>query len=180
MDPRDGLDAAHDVRSWFVLVFGLVAAHGCGLSASYQKLANGDVRVECRGPLLPCLQPAADACADYGYDVVVAEERRVTTGSPPEQQQFVRSSATVRCRKAAPLVGGDPNVPPASSTASAPQPSPPAPRCVPGASQACATPTCTGAQVCVADGTRFGPCECPPAPVPSASSASSAPALDTK
>ncbi len=184
MDLRYGLHAARDARAWLVLAYGLAAARGCGLSASYQKLANGDVRVECRGPLLSCLQPAADACAEYGYDVVQAEERRVTTGSPPEEEQFVRSRATVRCRKSTPLVGRDSNVPLASSVAAAPAPSATAPRCVPGASQACATPTCSGAQICAADGTRFDPCECAPAPAPSASntpapSASNTPALDT-
>lgn len=171
MDFRFGLDAARDFRAWFVVLFGIVGARGCGLNAHYQKLANGDVRVECRGPLLPCLQPVADDCAEYGYDVLQAEERRETTGAPPEQQQFVRSEATVRCRKAKLLFGHDPNAPLASTSASAPALPAAPPRCVPGVSQACATPTCPGAQVCVADGTHFGACECAPSAAPSASSA---------
>jgi hypothetical protein len=176
MDLRPGLDAARDVRAWCVLLFGLAAARGCGLDAHYQRLANGDLSVQCRGPLLPCLQPAADACAEYGYDVVHAEERRETTGAQPEQQQFVRSAATVRCRGAKPLMGSERSLPLASASPPAPAPSASVPRCVPGASLACATPTCSGAQVCAADGTRFGPCECAPAAAPApAPTVSSAP-----
>ena len=117
------------------------------------------------------LQPAADACAEHGYDVVHAEERRETTGGSPEQQQFVRSEATVRCRNANPLFhfGHDASAPLASSAAPAPPPPATVSRCVPGASLACATPTCSGAQICAADGTRFGPCECAPPAAPSAS-----------
>jgi hypothetical protein len=172
MHLRIGLDSARDVRAWLVVSVA-VAAHGCGLNAHYQKLANGELRVECRGPLLACLQPAADACAEYGYEVVRAEERRVTTGAQPEQEQFVRSEAIVRCRKATPLLGHDPNAHVASAAPVAP-PNATVARCVPGASLACTTPTCSGAQVCAADGTHLGPCECAPSAAPSASNAPAA------
>ncbi|HTQ03632.1 MAG TPA: hypothetical protein VMI54_07235 [Polyangiaceae bacterium] len=161
-------------RTLAALALALVAAAGCALGAHTQKLANGDLEVACNGPLIPCLKPVTDTCTEYGYDIVRAEERHETTGSPPEQQTFVRSEATVRCRHAKPLFGHDPEVPAASA---APAPAAGPPRCVPGASQACATPTCSGAQVCVADGTRFGPCECAPPAAPSA--ANSAAPRDT-
>ncbi len=168
MNFRHGLEAPRDWRAWLVMLFAAGGARGCGLNASYQKLPNGDLRVACNGPLIPCLRPAADTCSDYGYDVVRAEERRETTGSPPEQQTFVRSEATVRCRQAKPLFGHDPNAAVASAAPAAAT----APRCVPGASLACVTPTCSGAQVCVGDGTRFGPCECAPASTSSAAAPS--------
>lgn len=162
---------ARERRAWLCIVLGAAAAAACGLNAHYQKLANGDLRVTCRGPLLTCLEPAADACDEYGYDVLSADERHETTGSSPEQETFVRSEATVRCRRATPLFGHDPNQPAASA---APSPSAGPPRCVPGSSQACATPTCTGAQICTADGTRFAPCECAPGAQPSGAATSGA------
>jgi hypothetical protein len=148
----------------FALTAGVVlvafGARGCAaLHPSVEQLANGDFHVACREPLAPCLVPVADRCAEHGFDVIYATERRQTTGAPPEQEMTVRSEATVRCRQAKPLVGPNPN---ASASAAAAPLGPP--RCVPGVSQACATPAgCMGAQVCTEDGKRFGPCVCAPA-----------------
>ena len=146
-----------------------LGACGCAIHPGFERLANGDLRVACNGPLAGCLSPVADACAEHGFDVVTATERRETTGAPTEQANLLHSEATVRCRRAIPLFGHDPNEPTAprvvivSGSASAMPAAPP--RCVPGTSQACAKTTgCSGAQVCVADGTHFGPCECAAAP----------------
>ncbi len=148
-----------------------LALRGCATHPGYERLANGDLHVACRAPLANCLLPVADACAEHGFDVVTATERHARTGAPTEQADMLHSEATVRCRRAVPLFGHDPNQPvapqvaavTASASASASRAGPP--RCVPGASQACAMTTgCSGAQVCVADGTHFGPCECAVAP----------------
>lgn len=153
----------------------LLVALGCAVHQGFDRLPNGDLHVACRGALANCLVPVAEHCAEHGYDVVSASEHRAATGSPPEQQEFVRSEATVRCRQGVPLFGRDPNKPQAPSvvvvTASASAAPAGPPRCVPGASQACAMTTgCSGAQVCVADGTHFAPCECAPAAAPPAPS----------
>jgi hypothetical protein len=155
------------------LALALLGACGCAMHPGFERLANGDLHVACRGPLANCLLPVADACAEYGFDVVAATERHARTGAPTEQADMLHSEATVRCRRAVPLFGKDPNAPVAPRIASV---APPAsarvaapPRCVPGASQACATTSgCSGAQVCVTDGTHFGPCECASAPISSA------------
>jgi hypothetical protein len=161
MNDRHGsrFEGARDWRAWLLVAFGVLGAHGCGVHAGYQRLANGNLHVECSFPLLRCLKPAVDACP-IGYDVVFAKERREITGSPPEQAEFVKSEAIVRCRESSPLFGHDPNQPvgPALAPAHVAMATPP--RCVPGTSQACTAPSCAGAQVCAADGTRFGPCEC--------------------
>lgn len=149
-----------------------LAARGCATHPGYQRLANGDLHVACRAPLANCLLPVADACAEHGFDVVTATERHARTGAPTEQADMLHSEATVRCRRAVPLFGHDPNqpVPPPVTVVTASASAAPAgpPRCVPGASQACAMTTgCSGAQVCVADGTHFGPCECAAGPASS-------------
>jgi hypothetical protein len=156
--------AARASRLFFVALLGL-GTRACAPHAGVDRLPNGDFHVLCNRPLAPCLVPLSDSCPDHGFDIVKASERREATGSPPEQQIYVRSEATVRCRSGKPVFGHDPNQPaPAASGAAGP------PRCVPGVSQACATPSgCSGAQVCAADGTHFAPCECaPPAAATSA------------
>jgi hypothetical protein len=160
-----------------VALLGL-GTRACALHVGVDRLPNGDFHVACKQELAQCLVPLSDQCPDHGYDIVQATERREATGSPPLEQTFVHSEATVHCRAGKPLFGRDPNQPVTPSVASA---AAGPPRCVPGVSQACATPSgCTGAQVCVADGTHFAPCECaPPAVAPSpASSAAPAPAPD--
>lgn len=167
----------------------LIGANACMPNTSYQRLPNGDLHLVCRDVrLTSCMLPAADACSDYGYDILSGQERREVTGSPPAQNENISSEATVRCRKAVPLLGADPNVPVPSAQlveASPPEPTdippPPeaapvmpasgAPKCVPGASVPCVTPACSGAQVCANDGARFEACQCstsapatPPAP----------------
>jgi hypothetical protein len=165
-------------------------AYGCSSQQGAKRLADGSYRVDCERPLLPCLEPAAKACEEHGYDVVSASEVRDRYGPSPWQLGVVKSSATVRCRatkRGFSFFHGEEPVPgpalsasaaPARSAvpAQAPAPVPPAPPgCVPGTSQACAAVSgCSGAQVCAADGRSFGPCECasrapvaaPPAVVP--------------
>jgi hypothetical protein len=143
-------------------------AYGCSSQQGAKRLADGRFRVVCERPLLPCLEPAAKACEEHGYDVVSASEVRDRYGPSPWQLGVVKSSATVRCRK--PKAGfsffhGEEPVPtPAVSASATPARSaaPPAPPgCVPGTSQACAAVSgCSGAQVCAADGRSFGACEC--------------------
>jgi hypothetical protein len=155
----------------------LLVAFGCAVHQGVDRLPNGDLHVACSGSLANCLVRVAEHCPEHGYDVVTGSEHREETGAPPEQQEILRSEATVRCRKSVPLFGRDPNKPSAPSvvvvTASASAAPSGPPRCVPGVSQACTMTTgCSGAQVCVADGSHFGPCEC-------AAAAASPPATST-
>jgi hypothetical protein len=177
LDPSGSFGAAAralpSTFSFLGLVLFAFGARGCAAHPGVERLANGDLYVACPGPLAPCLVPVADRCAENGFDVLQASERRETTGSPPESQQFVHSQATVRCRLPVPVIGRDPNQRLAPPVASAAPAGPP--RCVPGLSQACGTQSgCTGAQLCAADGTHFGPCECAPPPAAASSAAPSA------
>jgi hypothetical protein len=172
---RDGSSArAQALGSVLAVTFAAFGSRGCAMHPGFERLANGDLHVACNGPLANCLVPVAERCAEHGFDVVTASEHRETTGSPPEQQEILRSDATVRCRKAVPLLGHDPNKPAAPTVVVVSASAAPAgpPRCVPGSSQGCAmTSGCSGAQVCAVDGTHFGPCECAPAAASSASAA---------
>jgi hypothetical protein len=158
----------------------LLGVHACSMPAGLTRLNNGDYKVQCSGHLLPCLQPAATACGEHGYDILSAEERRDLIGPSPFQTEVLKSVAVVRCHTPKPLFGSGPEplpppsasgLPPAGASSKDPRsviaPAP-APRCVPGTSQACATPTCSGAQICAADGASFGPCECAPTVPPAA------------
>ena len=159
---------------FFAALFGL-GTRACALHVGVDRLPNGDLHVACKQELAQCLVPLSDQCPDHGYDIVNATERREATGSPPLEQIFVHSEATVHCRSGKPLFGRDPNQPAPAAVASASAAAAP-PRCVPGVSQACATPSgCTGAQVCVSDGTHFAPCACAPSAAVTTSASSSLP-----
>ena len=159
----------------------------CTALRGVERLQDGTLRAQCETPLSACLgqlEKETD-CERHGYDVLYAQERREQRGTADLPSLSVRSEAIVRCRQAVPLFGVDPNPPSparpratASSTPLSPAPpatahvtpapsSPAPPRCVPGASIACASVAgCVGAQTCATDGSRFGPCECPPAEAP--------------
>jgi hypothetical protein len=156
-------------RTLFVAAAAL-ALTACVTSSSMTRLDNGDYRVACGSRLLLCLEPAAKVCGEHGYDVVNAEERRELVGPSPYASEALKSSAVVHCHQPKALFGSEPlAAPPAarpSATPAAASALAPALRCVPGTSQACATPAgCHGAQLCAADGASFGACVCdaPPA-----------------
>ena len=159
----------------------------CTALRGVERLQDGTLRAQCETPLSACLAQLEKEtdCERHGYDVLYAQERREQRGTTDVPSVSVRSEAIVRCRQAVPLFGVDPNPPspalPGAASSSTPlSPAPPAtahvtpapsslapPRCVPGASVACASVAgCVGAQVCTTDGSRLGPCECPPAEAP--------------
>lgn len=71
--------------------------------------------------------------------------------------------------------GGEAPVTPAPAAASTKASANPAPRCVPGATQACVgAGGCSGGQACLKDGSGFGPCDCGPAPAAAAAPAPAA------
>jgi len=70
----------------------------------------------------------------------------------------------------APSVAG--SAAPSAAPSVAPSAAPSARACIPGATQVCVGPAaCRGGQVCLHDGSAFGPCDCGPAVTPAPASA---------
>jgi len=67
---------ASPAMKWLSLAAILLGVHACSLPPGLTRLNNGDYKVECSGHLLQCLQPAASACGEHGYNILSAEERR--------------------------------------------------------------------------------------------------------
>ncbi|MBN1606029.1 MAG: hypothetical protein JW940_05320 [Polyangiaceae bacterium] len=176
-------------RPGWQCLMGLLIAGGwaCTALRGVERLEDGTLRAQCGTPLSTCLEQLENEmdCERHGYDVLYAQERREQRGTVDLPSSSVRSEAIVRCRQAVPLFGVDPNppspAPPRAASPSTPLSSPPPatahvtpapsspapPRCVPGVSVACTSVAgCAGAQVCTNDGSRSGPCECPPAEAP--------------
>ena len=127
-----------------------------------------------------CISRADKVCGDDGYTIVSgATKKHLLGGSSSSYREMAESAEiTVRCgtEEAAPApeevkyVALPPRTddPPASVKAST---------CVPGATQVCVGPgACQGGQVCAADGSAFGPCDCGGAAAPAPAPAQPAPA----
>ena len=137
-----------------VAAVGACAAYKAGRT----KLADGSYKLTCGKPLAECLTDLTDVCKDHGYDVVSGQQTIRRNGVEPVDSEIIESEAIVRCRAPSTVFGAAP-APSASSAAV--QPRAGAQHCFPGSTQACLGPAaCQGAQVCAADGSRFGPCDC--------------------
>jgi hypothetical protein len=123
-----------------------------------QVQPDGSYRLACDTALATCLAPF-DKCR-HGFDIVRAIEERHRRGPEPAQET-VSSEAVLRCRELTMMFGKAAQSPavaaPAADKAAATA-------CFPGATQGClGSGACQGAQVCLASGTAFGPCDCGPA-----------------
>lgn len=146
-----------------VVVIGCFVFASCAMMRPHaiQVQQDGSYRVACDTTLSSCLAPF-DKCND-GFDVVRATEARQRMGPLPSAET-VNSEAILRCRRRTPMFGTGPQ-PPAPAAPSTDKAAAPAPACFPGATHACLGPgACQGAQVCLANGTAFGPCDCGTAP----------------
>ena len=123
---------------------------------------DGTYRVACDTPLAACLAPF-EKC-HHGFDVVRAREEHHRRGPEPAAET-VSSEAVLRCRLT--TARGEDQRPSGDKAAATTA-------CFPGATQSCLGPgACQGAQICAANGTAFGACDCgsgsagPAAPPPS-------------
>ncbi|HWP06377.1 MAG TPA: hypothetical protein VNN72_11570 [Polyangiaceae bacterium] len=113
-------------------LLGAFSVLACAAPVKLVPIAERTYQLECRQALATCLVRVQELCSSHGYDVLTATERRETSGASPVEGEYVKSSATVRCRVAVPVFGQDPNPPPppiastapASAPASAPPPNP--------------------------------------------------------
>ncbi len=137
----------------------LLLQAGCDALRTVRPTPLGDqtYQVTCPKALAQCLTSLDPVCPD-GYTVVRAEEKRERRGPTPWVVETYSSDAVVRCRDQASVFS---SAPPALVPPATPQPRPPGPGCIPGASQACVgRGGCAGGQICTADGQAFGPCDC--------------------
>jgi hypothetical protein len=145
----------------------LVLAAACASGSRRLLLADGSYELKCEGALSTCLMQMEKTCADNGYDVVRATEKRERVGPIDLGTEIVRSDAVVRCRKATTIFSVEAAPPPPVPAATdAPPPLPHAP--LPALSAAPA-PSATPPASAV-------PAPAAPAPAPPASVAPSSPA----
>ena len=132
-------------------------------------------RIRCEARLAECLLRVDSLCGEQSYDVIEARDERHRLGPKlgDAQSEFRRSSALVECRSDNPvLFGNDAEKQPETPTeklvlpargdaASAQGDAQKSTLCTPGSTQVCVGPAaCRGGQVCLADGSAFGPCDC--------------------
>jgi len=110
-------------------LLGAFSVLACAAPVKLVPIAERTYQLECRQALATCLVRVQELCSSHGYDVLTATERRETSGASPVEGEYVKSSATVRCRVAVPVFGQDPNPPPppiaSTAPASAPASAPP-------------------------------------------------------
>jgi len=126
------------------------------------RLEDGSFLFRCQGSLTQCLTHVEQVCHDATYRVLRAVDRRSYYGPRIGQVETENrtSEAVIRCEARGMALFGDDEPEPAPEPAAKPRR--PTPRaCVPGATQRCVgVGACAGGQVCLADGSRFGPCRC--------------------
>jgi hypothetical protein len=94
---RSFLQRSAPVLGWFCLV---AVAAACNTGRNRARLPDGSYEVKCEGSLATCLLQMEQVCADAGYDVLRASEKRERAGPLELQTEIVRSQGIVRCRKA--------------------------------------------------------------------------------
>jgi hypothetical protein len=150
----------------------LVACHSASVPSVKQP--DGSWHLECGNSLDLCVQKANDLCDNRGYVVLSGLNKRQLYGAELGQSQVeVRDAElNVACadrrgelpkvlisNTTIPLPPRTPEPAPDSTPAAASKAVTTA--CTPGATQRCVgAGACAGGQACLADGSRFGPCDC--------------------
>ena len=165
------------------------AAFGC-TKTKVTRAPNGVLRLDCPRGMRDCVAQAEKYCNVQdkmaGYAIMSGTSRKITMGSKDGQYRTASEVAEleVRCGAeaelpSAPAEDSAYKLPPRSdapveaAVAGAVVAAPSAPvagACTKGATQTCVGPgACQGGQVCLADGSGFGSCDCgtvPPASAP--------------
>src|SRR5688572_30890912 len=76
----------------------LSVASACSSGSRRLLLPDGSYELKCEGPLSTCLMQMEKTCADNGYEVLRATEKRERVGPMEMQTDIVRSEGIVRCR----------------------------------------------------------------------------------
>ncbi len=153
-----------------LLSISLLPALGC-TRVEAARAPDGAYVLSCERGMSACVNQAAKICGDDGYTILGGVSSNHLLGGSSSSYRAVAESAelSVRCGIEVPEKNRegiyelpertDDPVPPTSEPASK---VPPAPRvCTPGATQKCVgSGACDGGQICVADGSGFGSCDC--------------------
>jgi len=170
------------VKSLFSWTFGVGAAVsllGCS-SVEASKLPTGGYRIQCEKGMADCVARAENLCGGKGYTILGGRNATHQIGGSSSNYQSVLFVGELEIICGAvkieePVCKAAPKLPaPAVEPLPAAGAPTGAPACVPGASQACVGAAgCQGGQVCLADGSGFGACDCG---TPRSSSPQSSPA----
>lgn len=166
---------------------------------------DGILRLDCARGMKDCVAQAEKYCnvqkKDGGYVIMNGTSRKVLMGSENSQYRTAAEVAQleVKCGseslpiaasgegrgypepyKLPPRTDVDPalDAPPAAEPVPVPAPVAASAACTKGSTQACVGPgACQGGQVCLADGSGYGPCDCGPQKSGSRGAATPAPGL---
>jgi len=133
---------------------------GCS-KAGMTTMPNGNHRIVCERGMKVCISRADKVCGDDGYTIVSGTTKKHLLGGDGSSYREMAENAEliVSCGDTPPPAEEESTyvaLPPRTD-----QPVAPAAVCVPGASQLCVGPAaCQGGQVCLADGSGFGQCDC--------------------
>ena len=180
---------------------------GASLACSKTKVTrapDGILRLECARGMKDCVAQAEKHCAvvdkEGGYEILSGKSKKIMMGAKNGQYRTAAEVAEleVRCgqtpaeeeSQSQSVVGtfklpprADDEVPPADlpATSAARAPVSSGSVCTKGSTQACIGPgACQGGQVCLPDGSGYGPCDCGSErnTAPPSSSAPSAPHIN--
>lgn len=155
-----------------------VASVGCG-KANVTRLPTGGTRIVCERGMKLCVSRADKLCGDDGYTILSGGTKKHLLGgsSSSYREMAERAELTVQCGSAPPPEAEEVKYVPLPPRSDEPAPPVQAGACVPGATQLCVGPgACQGGQVCAADGSGFGPCDCGGSPSSGAAAAQPSPA----
>lgn len=149
---------------------------GCA-KANVTTMPSGDHRIVCERGMKLCISRAEKICGDDGYMIVSGTTKKHLLGGSSSSYREMAESAelVVSCGDEAPEPKADEvkyvPLPPRTDEPVRSQ------ACVPGATQVCVgAGACQGGQICAADGSAFGACDCGPAPASGAEARPAAPA----
>ena len=126
-------------RGWMAALTLLFAC--AASSVERQRLADGSWQLTCSLPMDACVREIEKVCKDKRYSILRGKSEIRRKDMPYVTEYHTSRLAFVCDEGEAPAMAA----------------------CAPGATQYCLGPgACAGAQVCSADGSGFGPCDCGP------------------
>ena len=152
------------MRSLALGCVSLLAA--CG-PAQFRKetLNDGSFKVTCELAMDECVLRAQELCRNQRYRIIDGISETRLRDAPPFERAYHTSRLHVACTDdgGKPLISLDSVTP----TSSAEAVKTPVRTCATGETRECVGPAaCKGGQVCLADGSGFGTCDCGPAAPP--------------